>query len=164
MVGYENDCKPRVSSQWHSHHPSAGQAFLPMDSLLISQMSVPSWLCCSTPSWFCHMPKLLPQCFSLIGTQEVTGLMLLFNTPPPQYTLNKLQLLGKFFRVSAKIILQTICGMQTPVWKRLSYRILSCVSSRMFYKYGRVAVEALYLDVISRVQKVLCPSLEGESQ
>lgn len=54
--------------------------------------------------------------------------------------------------------------MQTPVWKRLSYHILSCVASRMFYKYGRVAVEALYLDVISRVQKVLCPSLEGESQ
>lgn len=150
MGGYENDCKPHVLSQWHSHHASAGQAFLPMDSLLISQMSVPSWLCCSPPSWFCHMPKLLPQYFSLIGTQEVTGLMLLFNTP--------------FFCVSAKIILQTICGMQTPVWKRLSYHILSCVASRMFYKYGRVAVEALYLDVISRVQKVLCPSLEGESQ
>lgn len=167
MVGYENDYKPCVSSQGHSHHPSAGQALLPVDSLLFSQMSVPSWLCCSPPSWFCHMPKLLllPWYFSLIGTQEITGLMLLFNSPPPPpYTLNKLQVLGKFFCISAKIMLQTICGTQITFWKRLRYHILSCVASQILYKYGRVAVEALYLDVISRGQKVVCPSLEGENQ
>lgn len=37
MVGYDNDYKPCVSSQGHSHHPSAGPALLPVDSLLFSQ-------------------------------------------------------------------------------------------------------------------------------
>lgn len=61
-------------------------------------------------------------------------------------------------------MLQTICGMQTTFWKRLSYHIRSCVASQILHKYGRVAVEALYLDVISRGQKVVCSSLERENQ
>lgn len=50
--------------------------------------------------------------------------------------------------------MQTISGLQTTFWKRLSYHILSCVASQVFYKYERAAVEALYLDVISRVQRL----------